>query len=86
MEDFLIKEQVEELYDETIQQELHEYYEWLQQKEESSQSWRESLCKDSPVWESKVKDCSQEQEDLRPQKAVGQRVVLSCPVHPLSLQ
>jgi hypothetical protein len=38
MEDFLIKEQVEELYDETIQQELHEYYEWLQQKEESSQS------------------------------------------------
>lgn len=51
LDDFITKVQVEEIYDETQLQELHEFYNWLntEHEKELDQSGREGLCEDSSV-------------------------------------
>ena len=50
---FITEIQVEEVYTDQQQQELNEYYEWLnnQNEQEPDQSGRQSLCSDDYVWE-----------------------------------
>lgn len=54
VDDFITKVQVEEIYDETHLQDLHDYYEWLEQQNQlkTHQSGRESLREDFDLWES----------------------------------
>jgi hypothetical protein len=49
LDDFITKIQVEEIYDEQQLQELHEFYDWInnQPEQELSESGQQSLCKDS---------------------------------------
>jgi hypothetical protein len=49
MDDFITKVQVEEIYDEQQLQEMHEYYEYLNEQQ-VDQSGRESFCAQPHLW------------------------------------
>lgn len=67
MDDFLTKVQVEEIYNEQQLQEIHEYYEWLEQQNglKTRQSGREDLCEDSVLWESEFESRLSVEEDVQ---------------------
>jgi hypothetical protein len=67
MDDFLTKVQVEEIYDEQQLQEIHEYYEWLNQQNglKTRQSGREGLREDFDLWESEFESRLSVEEDVQ---------------------